>query len=349
MVVDQLPLRLSEGAVKNTGTKIIHRLSALEDAREMGGSMGLGPEDAAYITRLRRGEALVYRSDMEVPAHVAVEADIARVQARISDEAVANSAATGGYSQRIKGPIETDRVVQCLYANLQDELINLGNSVLFSLLFGRLEVHSLNLLVGRAEDRLFELGREVHTTISEDSAGAVLVQIASDVLRANWHLKKNPVLHQKALECLSEVVNPTWTNCRLSFDSDAVLRLRGAFDEIAKSDPPEDNYGLDGKRYEGVARFLRYSRCAARSLANHLATQQVDCELTLDLVVEKTVANTRLLLLSEGGDRVCEYGLAMAVQAYCMLGNNPVGDDLISKVFNRIRRGLDSRQRETGK
>lgn len=70
IIADQLPLRLSDGAVKNTNLKIIHRLSALEDAQAMGGGMGLSLERSMHICRLKVGEALVHSSTIPEAAHV---------------------------------------------------------------------------------------------------------------------------------------------------------------------------------------------------------------------------------------------------------------------------------------
>jgi hypothetical protein len=72
IIAEQLPLRLSDGAIKNTNLKIIHRLAARDDATEMGGSMGLSPEKSAFINRLNRGEALIHCSSLNEPVHVKV-------------------------------------------------------------------------------------------------------------------------------------------------------------------------------------------------------------------------------------------------------------------------------------
>ena len=72
MIVDQLPLRLSEGAIKNTNLKIIHRLGARDDAIELGGSMGLSPEKSAFINRLTKGHALIHYDLLNEPVHIKI-------------------------------------------------------------------------------------------------------------------------------------------------------------------------------------------------------------------------------------------------------------------------------------
>lgn len=72
IIAEQLPLRLSDGAVKNTNLKIIHRLGALEDAIAMGGAVGLDEKRSAFITRLGRGEAIVHCASRTEPFHVRI-------------------------------------------------------------------------------------------------------------------------------------------------------------------------------------------------------------------------------------------------------------------------------------
>jgi len=350
VVVDQLPLRLSEGAVKNTGTKIIHRLSAVEDAREMGGSMGLSPDEAAYITRLRCGEALVYRSDMEVPSHIDVSVDTSQVQSRIDDNQLSLVASERGYSQRRQGPLETDRIVQNLRANCHYEFINLGNAVAFSLLFGRLDNKSLLRLVGKAEDHVFELARKINYKLSEETAGAVLVQAAEEIISAKWYLKKNPIVLEKALVSWKKVIKPTWNNRKLTVDTDAVLQLRKVLEEASNHLAPcKDPCGLVGEKHNVVVRFFSDSRADARSLANRLSARPVRTLLGLVGVVDATISDIKQKLLSNGERRVCEYALAMAVQTYSMLGRKVSGDDEISNAWTQLRSQLDRREGREGK
>ena len=85
VIADQLPLRLSEGAIKNTNLKIAHRLGAREDAEEIGGSMGLDPEHSAFLNRLKVGEALVHCSSLSEPVHVRVHKRLNSVGHEVSD------------------------------------------------------------------------------------------------------------------------------------------------------------------------------------------------------------------------------------------------------------------------
>ena len=86
VIADQLPLRLSEGSIKNTNLKIAHRLGAREDAEEIGGSMGLDPEHSAFLNRLKVGEALVHCSSLSEPVHVRIRKRLNSAGQEVSDE-----------------------------------------------------------------------------------------------------------------------------------------------------------------------------------------------------------------------------------------------------------------------
>lgn len=59
IIVDQVPTRLIPDAIKNTNYKIIHRLTAADDAAAVAASMALSEEQAGIISKLKIGEAIV--------------------------------------------------------------------------------------------------------------------------------------------------------------------------------------------------------------------------------------------------------------------------------------------------
>ena len=59
MVVDQLPSRVNPNIVKGTGAKIVHRLLAVDDRENVGGTMGLEDAQIADLSLLRTGECVV--------------------------------------------------------------------------------------------------------------------------------------------------------------------------------------------------------------------------------------------------------------------------------------------------
>ncbi len=60
VIAEQLPTKLVADAVKNTNLKIMHRLTAEEDRRYLGETMGFDEPQMRFATRLTTGEGLVY-------------------------------------------------------------------------------------------------------------------------------------------------------------------------------------------------------------------------------------------------------------------------------------------------
>ena len=77
IIAEQIPSKLVEDAVKNTNLKIMHRLTAEEERRYLGETMGLDDAQSRFATRLSTGEALVYAD--EYP-----EATLAEIKPRLA-------------------------------------------------------------------------------------------------------------------------------------------------------------------------------------------------------------------------------------------------------------------------
>ena len=88
-VVDQIPTKILPDAIKNTATKVVHRLPDLADRRAMAGAMNATKEQAAVFTALSPGEAVVSVEGHPVPARVSVKEEVWSMQPReVSDEDV---------------------------------------------------------------------------------------------------------------------------------------------------------------------------------------------------------------------------------------------------------------------
>jgi hypothetical protein len=72
IIAEQLPTKLVQDAVKNTNLKIMHRLTAEDDRRYLGQTMGLDEPQLRFATRLQTGEALIYSDEFAEAAHVTV-------------------------------------------------------------------------------------------------------------------------------------------------------------------------------------------------------------------------------------------------------------------------------------
>jgi hypothetical protein len=71
-VVEQIPTKISPDVIKNSNTKIVHRLVAKDDQSLLAGSLSISDDDALYLSRLNTGHALCHKEGMERP----VECDI---------------------------------------------------------------------------------------------------------------------------------------------------------------------------------------------------------------------------------------------------------------------------------
>lgn len=72
IIAEQLPTKLVQDAVKNTNLKIMHRLTAEDDRRYLGETMGFDESQLRFATRLQTGEALVYSDEFAEATHIAV-------------------------------------------------------------------------------------------------------------------------------------------------------------------------------------------------------------------------------------------------------------------------------------
>jgi hypothetical protein len=72
-VLDQSPCKVAADVLRNTNTKIAHRLLDPEDQRKVGGSMGLAENDCKVLASLERGQVLVSTISMPEPEAISVK------------------------------------------------------------------------------------------------------------------------------------------------------------------------------------------------------------------------------------------------------------------------------------
>lgn len=71
VIADQLPSAVASSVVKNTGTKLAHRLVSLVDREDLGGAMLLDKSQMEEIARLEPGQAYYYTEGLYAPRQVA--------------------------------------------------------------------------------------------------------------------------------------------------------------------------------------------------------------------------------------------------------------------------------------
>jgi energy-coupling factor transporter ATP-binding protein EcfA2 len=75
-VVEQIPSKISPDVIKNSNTKIVHRLVSKDDQSLLAGSLSIDENDALYLNRLKTGHALCHKEGMGRPVECAVLSDV---------------------------------------------------------------------------------------------------------------------------------------------------------------------------------------------------------------------------------------------------------------------------------
>lgn len=91
VVVEQIPTKILPDAIKNTATKIVHRVPAEDDRKVLAGSMGMTEEQSEALGALKPGEAVVHLSRHPLPIKMVVPnrpAELGLAPGLMDDEAV---------------------------------------------------------------------------------------------------------------------------------------------------------------------------------------------------------------------------------------------------------------------
>ena len=88
IVVDQIPNKLAPEVLKNTNTKIIHRLFARDDKEAVGDTMLMDDKQKAFLSALETGQAIVFSEGMERPVHVKIQPATDTSESGVSNEVV---------------------------------------------------------------------------------------------------------------------------------------------------------------------------------------------------------------------------------------------------------------------
>ncbi len=78
IIADQIPAKLIPDVIKNTHSKIVHRLFAEDDRRTMGEAMMMDEAQRNFLPNLATGEAIVFCGGWHGPAHAAIRNDRAQ-------------------------------------------------------------------------------------------------------------------------------------------------------------------------------------------------------------------------------------------------------------------------------
>lgn len=113
IIAEQIPSKLAPDVIKNSNTKIVHRLVARDDQTLLARSLSIGDNDALYLNQLVTGHALCHKEGMELPVEVAFVNNIR--QTGIDNERVKEEMKT-----HLKVSLHSHRAFQ-LQEKLKDE------------------------------------------------------------------------------------------------------------------------------------------------------------------------------------------------------------------------------------
>ena len=88
IIVDQIPNKLAPEVLKNTNTKIIHKILARDDKEAVGDTMLMDDKQKEYLSALDVGNAIVFSENTDKPVHVRIAAVSDTSEDQIADDPV---------------------------------------------------------------------------------------------------------------------------------------------------------------------------------------------------------------------------------------------------------------------
>lgn len=74
IIADQIPNKIIPEVLKNTNTKIIHKLFAKDDKESVGNAMMMDDKQKEYLSNLKAGEAVLFSESVDKPVHIKIKA-----------------------------------------------------------------------------------------------------------------------------------------------------------------------------------------------------------------------------------------------------------------------------------
>lgn len=101
IIADQIPNKLTPEVLKNTNTKIIHRLFAADDRHAIGDTVGLDDDQKEFLTMLNAGEAIIYSAGWHGAVRVQIkEPEVSTNSPEINENVIKEKAWQRIFEQR---------------------------------------------------------------------------------------------------------------------------------------------------------------------------------------------------------------------------------------------------------
>ena len=88
IIVDQIPNKLASEVIKNTNTKIIHKILARDDKETVGDAMLMNDKQKEFLSALETGHAILFTEGQSKPVHIGVQRITDTNAAEVSDKFV---------------------------------------------------------------------------------------------------------------------------------------------------------------------------------------------------------------------------------------------------------------------
>ncbi len=88
IIVDQIPNKLAPEVLKNTNTKIIHKILARDDKEVVGDTMLMDDKQKEYLSALSVGETIIFSEQTDKPVHVKIEQKTHTDEEQVPDDVV---------------------------------------------------------------------------------------------------------------------------------------------------------------------------------------------------------------------------------------------------------------------
>jgi shikimate kinase len=102
IIADQIPNKLVSDVIKNTHTKIVHRLFSADDRNTMGDAMGLSDEQKEFLPLLQTGETVIYCGGWHAPVWVKIEEHAKTDRPEIAEEEMSAKGVQQLWAQRAR-------------------------------------------------------------------------------------------------------------------------------------------------------------------------------------------------------------------------------------------------------
>jgi hypothetical protein len=93
VITDQIPAQLTPEVIKNTNTKIIHKIFSKDDKEIVGSTMSLNDKQKDYLSKMKVGEAVMFSQGWDKAVNVKIKMTDEKLQEEPDDKKVCEKCA----------------------------------------------------------------------------------------------------------------------------------------------------------------------------------------------------------------------------------------------------------------